>query len=575
MLNLRRLTIDPYISPWEAWLQKWWAWLFVPAILVNAGGLFIDILEPDGALYATIAKTMARTGDLIHLRVDGKDWLDKPHFPFWMAALSFRVFGVGAFAYKLPALLFWALGGWYTFRLAQALYGKPVAQLAALIYVSAAHLVISNNDVRAEPYLTGLVIGSVFHFYKASRARPGWHLVAGSFLAACAVMTKGPFVLITISGGFIVDWIRAKEWQQFGNGRWWIALLLIALFILPELYCLYQQFDLHPEKEVFGRTGVSGLRFFFWDSQFGRFFNTGPIKGSGDPFFYFHTLLWAFLPWSLILYAAIVQKCRKSKTGRGIPGELICLGAALISFVVFSLSRFQLPHYLNILFPFFSILAAGYLYDLHKRSAQRAFSIIQYCIAGILIAFLLFLSWLVHFEHWVLIICMVLVLAALPFFLFRGRGLVVAATRSCCAALIAYGFINFCLYPTILRYQAGTVAGKYVEALYRQGEKGSGKEVLQAVYLPEEGPINFSFEFYCPAPVLRMPMDSILRDGKGEEALVFLPAEFLPQLVQRGYKTEELKSFPNFHISQLTGEFLNYRTRDRTLGRTLLVRVTK
>jgi hypothetical protein len=81
---------DPHNAGWESWLQKWFVRLLIPAILVNAGGLLIDILEPDGALYATIAKTIARSGDFINLYVDGKDWLDKPHFPFWMAALSFR-----------------------------------------------------------------------------------------------------------------------------------------------------------------------------------------------------------------------------------------------------------------------------------------------------------------------------------------------------------------------------------------------------------------------------------------------------------------------------------------------------
>ena len=97
--------IDPHSSSWETWLNKWFIRLLIPAILVNVSGLFIRIIEPDGALYATIARTIAETGDLINLRVEGKDWLDKPHFPFWMAAISFRVFGISSFAYKLPALL--------------------------------------------------------------------------------------------------------------------------------------------------------------------------------------------------------------------------------------------------------------------------------------------------------------------------------------------------------------------------------------------------------------------------------------------------------------------------------------
>jgi 4-amino-4-deoxy-L-arabinose transferase-like glycosyltransferase len=556
--------LDPYNAEWETWLQKWFTWLLVPAILVNAGGLLIPILEPDGSLYATIAKTIARSGDFVNLRVEGKDWLDKPHFPFWIAAISFRCFGINAFAYKFPALLFWAAGAWYTWRLALSLYGKPVAQLATLIYVSAAHLVISNNDVRAEPYLTGLIIGSVYHFYKASRTRPGKHLIFGSLLAACAVMTKGPFVVITIAAGFILDWIMGKEWGQFRNIRWVIAIVLTAIATLPELICLYLQFDLHPEKQVFGHSGVSGIRFFFWDSQFGRFFNTGPIKGAGDPFFYFHTLLWAFLPWSLILYSAIVQKCRRSVAGAGtghlrrnVVGDYICLGAALASFIVFSLSRFQLPHYLNILFPFFSILAAGYLYGLRRRWPQRTLSVIQGVINILLPVLLLGLCWLYHFDHWILIMTGIILLAILPFFLFKGYQLTAAVTRSFWMALLVFSFVNFVLYPAILHYQAGTQAGRFV------GQSSGAVASASAIYMLQEAPSSYSMEFDCPLPVERVSIPD-LPVSKGP-ILVFAPTAFADSLAKRGYHTEEVRQFPNFHVSQLTGEFLNYRTRDAVL----------
>lgn len=556
---------DPHNAAWETWLQKWFVPLLIPAILVNAGGLLIPILEPDGALYATIAKTIARSGDFTHLYVDGKDWLDKPHFPFWMAALSFRVFGINAFAYKFPALLFWAAGAWYTWRLALSLYGKPVAQLSVLIYVSAAHLVISNNDVRAEPYLTGLIIGSVYHFYKVSRLpapwsrpdgslRPWLHLLAGSLLAAAALMTKGPFVLLTIAAGLILDWIIGKEWAQFRSIRWWVAVILTGVFTLPELYCLYVQFDLHPEIQVYGHTGVSGIRFFFWDSQFGRFFNTGPIKGSGDPLFYFHTLLWAFLPWSLLLYAAAIRKCRSIR--RAVPGDWICIGSALVSFLLFSLSRFQLPHYLNILFPFFSILTASYLYGIRRKGTQQFIRIAQGIINVILPVLLLLLCWIFHFPHWPLISAGILVQSLLPFGLFRGAAPPVPVTRSFWLALVAFSFVNFILYPAILRYQAGTQAGRWLDA----------HPAVPAVYLLQEAPVNYSIEFYSPVPVRRIPMDSLPAVLSAGPAVVFAPAAFADTLAAKGYGSGILQTFPNFHISQLTGEFLNYRTRPKAVS---------
>jgi len=553
--------IHPAPAQWETFLRKWFIPLLLLGILVNAGGLLIPILEPDGSLYATISKTIAHTGDFINLRVEGKDWLDKPHFPFWMAALSFRLLGVSSFAYKFPALLFWGLGAWYTWRLARSLYGETVSQLATLIYVSAAHLVISNNDVRAEPYLTGLIIGSVYHFYKASRGRPGWHLIAGSLFAGCACMTKGPFVLITIGFGFILDWIVRKDWKQFLNIRWYIAIALTALFTLPELYCLYVQFDLHPEKVVFGHTHVSGIRFFFWDSQFGRFFNTGPIKGSGDPFFYLHTLLWAFLPWSLLLYAAMIRKCRSLVTGgEDVAGTWICLGGALVSFIVFSLSRFQLPHYLNILFPFFAILTAEWLYGIRNPRSQKIIRTVQDSISILLPVLLLLLCWFFHFDNWLLQMIVFLLLAVLPLVVFRGPALPKPVTRSFWMAMLVFTFVNFSVYPTILKYQAGTQAGNY---LYRaDGADSTGP----TAYLLQEAPVDYSFEFDCPRPVQRLTMDSLARTlTPSGKVLVFAPGSFADSLTRHGLHTTALASFPNFHISQLTGEFVNYRTRASVL----------
>jgi len=579
--------IDPHHAEWETWLQKWFIPLLIPAILVNAGGLFIPILEPDGSLYATIAKTMARTGDFVNLYVDGHDWLDKPHFPFWMAALSFKLLGVNAFAYKFPALLFWAAGAFYTWRLALSIYGKPVAQLATLIYVSAAHLVISNNDVRAEPYLTGLIIGAVYHFYKASRANRAavstaedswfprhrfslpWHLLAGSFLAGCACMTKGPFVLITIGAGFLLDWVWGKEWDQFRKIRWWLAIVLTGVFMLPELICLYRQFDLHPEKLVFGHHNVSGIRFFFWDSQFGRFFNTGPIKGSGDPFFYFHTVLWAFLPWSLLLYASILRRPR-----RQVSGELICLGGALATFLVFSLSRFQLPHYLNILFPFFSILTASYLYGIHRRGTRRTIGVMQDVINVLLPILVLLLCWFFRFNGWPFVMIVVAVLAVIAFLLFRSPTLPGPIARSFWMSMLVFAFINFIFYPAILRYQAGTQAGRYLADHPKLGaETFSDLGGTPVAYLLREAPVSYSFEFDAPGTVVKLPVDSLPRTAGG--IIVFAPASFGDTLTAKGYRITRVQDFPFFHTSQLTGEFIGYRTRAKVLTPWELYRVAR
>jgi len=541
-------------------LNRWFYPLLAIGILVNASGLFLTILEPDGALYALIAKTIAQSGDFINLKVEGKDWLDKPHFPFWMAALSYKVFGINSFAYKFPALLFWAMGAWYTWKLAHAFYGKTVAQLSVLIYMTAAHLVISNNDVRAEPYLTGLIAGSVFHYSRALLKNISWHLVAGSLLAAGAVMTKGPFVLITIGAGFIIDWAVKRNWKQFLHPRWWLGLLLVAFFIIPELYCLYVQFDAQPQKIVFGTTGVSGLRFFFWDSQFGRFFNTGPIKGEGDPFFYFHTLLWAFLPWSLLLYAAIGWTIKTFRDKQLHP-EYINLGAVSASFLVFSLSRFQLPHYINILFPFFAILLAQWLFALRSPKTIRAIQWVQYPVIVLLVVLVIVVTFFFRPPNLILLFAFIgLVLLVGEWFARKtGGGIPAVVMRSFMVAVLLYGFLNGFFYPPLLRYQSGSEAAFYINRTL------PGRPV--GLY----GENSYSFAFYLNAPVYYRSKEDILRAP--EPALVFTPQRYLDSLVAAGAKAAPLRHFPHFHISRLTGRFINHATRAEATEDFVLARV--
>lgn len=372
--------------------------LCIAGIAVNGIGLFTGVMMIDGGLYALIAKNMVWNANYEFLTLHGFDWLDKPHFPFWCMALCYRIFGITDFAYKLPAFIFWLVGALYTFLLARSLHGQHVARIAVLIYFSALHLLLCNSAVNAEPYLTGMIVAAIYHLYRTYRGDTFDQLLLGALWAAMAVMTKGIFVLIVMGSGFIVLWLIRREWWQFLNYRWYLAMALILVFILPELYCLYKQFDARPTAEVFGRTNVSGIRFFFWDSQFGRFFNSGPIRGHGDPFFYLHTMLWAFLPWSLLLpFAVYFSFGKKRKPAIGHP---LLWGSTLITLLLFSASQFQLPHYLNALFPLMSIWVAQLLVGMDRLPGIGTMHHTQWYSGLLIVALLCTLTFFFRSEGW-------------------------------------------------------------------------------------------------------------------------------------------------------------------------------
>ncbi|WP_225859903.1 MULTISPECIES: glycosyltransferase family 39 protein [Chitinophaga] len=525
-------------------------------IFMNFSGLNITILEPDGALYASIAKHMVQHNDYWNLFADGGDWLDKPHFPFWMAALSFKLFGFTTAAYKLPAILFLMMGAWYTYLLGRRLYNERVGLWATAILLTAEHIVISNNDVRAEPYLTGLIIAAVYHFYRSERLNI--HVVIGSLFTACAVMTKGPFAVIPIGAAVAGQLVFTGQWKQLLQLRWLIAILLTGIFILPELYAVYQQFDLHPEKVVYGKTGVSGLRFFFWDSQFGRFMNTGPVKGAGDPSFFFHTVLWAFLPWSILLYAAVITFFRKRKQAV----EFYCITGSLVTFLLFSLSRFQLPHYLNIIFPFFAILTANYILSLQRPKGLKFYRITQHVICGVIGVAIIGLSVLYRpiFNYFAVV---TVVAAASLFFLLPRRATdpwSPAFLRTCIASLILGLFLNLVMYPDMMRYQSGSTAANHAN-LYWRG-------IPVTLYKAN----SYSLEYYLNAPVIRADSAGLRQQvAAGAPVLLYTTPETLGELQKSGYRFEIARVFAHFYISKLDGPFVNHATRNSALQQRLLV----
>ncbi len=337
------------------------------ALAITAIGLFEPLMRNDDpVLYANIAKQMILQHNWIDLYSGGQDWLDKPHFPFWMAALSFKIFGINSFAYVLPGYLFHLLGAYYTYRLAKHLYNHEVGLLATLIYVTSLHLMLSAMDVRAEAYLLGEIMPACYYWLIYDKESSLKSLLLASFFTALALMTKGIFVLITIFSGLVAAWIYSGQFKKIITPKWLLGYGLSLVFILPELICLYLQFDAHPEKVIFGQTHVSGILWYFWGSQFGRFFNSGPIVNKhGDIFFFVHTYLWAFLPWSMVFIIATYQLIKnfKKEADKVLKAKQVYLLAAFwLTFIMFSATKFQLDHYTNIIMPFAAILCADYLY---------------------------------------------------------------------------------------------------------------------------------------------------------------------------------------------------------------------
>lgn len=537
--------------------------LFVLALFVTFSGINIYFFTDDPALYASIAKNMLYKHSFFDLSTYNTDWLDKPHFPFWCILLSFKLFGISTWAYRLPAMLFYLLSIFYTFLFAKKYYGFETAAVAVLILMTALHLMISNTDVRAEPYLMGLITGSIYHISNIEKRFTLKNFLLAAVLTACAIMTKGIFVMIAIYGGLAGHLILKRRVVELFKLKWLCLFLLSLIFTFPEIYALYKQFDLHPEKVVFGRQGVSGIRWFLWDSQFGRFVNNGPIvrKAGGSIFFYLHTLLWAFAPWCLLFYFALI-KVFQNLVNKKPAAEYFALSGGLSLLLIFSVSRFQLPFYSNAIFPLFAIIAAPFcIRQLNKlESVIRLISLWVFVI--LLPALVITINFFLKPAHNLFfgIDCVIFGLLILLIPALVKKTEKIAFFLAVASSIFVGFYLNTVFYQQIVAYNGQIAAAEYINLAPFKSFK---------IYsLKAE---NNIFQFYCKQPVDLLPIDQFKDFKKSNNAIFYINTASYNYLKQKGANFKIIRSFVNYPQENILPKFVNRPSRPTVLDQVYLI----
>lgn len=533
-----------------------WIGLLVAAWLGVVGvGLFVPLMDNDSAHHANIALRMYLTGDYVNLVDYDGPYLDKPHLHFWLSALSYQVFGVSGFAYKFPSFLFSLIGIWAVYRAGGVLISRAGGLLAAIIYASSASFLLSLNDVRMDAILTACVAISVWQiagYWSTQHIRYVFGAALGLALGFCTKGHVGELVplLFTVSYSFF-----SKNWGPLLNTKLLFGVFLFFLFISPVVYCYYLQYNLHPELVVRGRDQIDGVRFILWEQSLGRYSGAMGGDSGGDKFFFFHTFLWVFAPWSLLGIFCFFGK--KESAAPGVVSRSSLLVLVLFGLLV-GFSSFKLPHYLNVILPISSLWLAAV--------AQRRSS-----------AFIRYSRWVGWFV-WLLIgvaAGLVLVwwfpeqplwfwagLFVFFFFLFysiRKRGEVEEVDRVVhlfAAVLVVFWILNGAFYSRLLLYQGGNQLAKLSDARALPGKIYSLK-----------GCYSSSFYFYARS--LREEVSA--EELKDKSGFVLLDKKQIGELNQTGVVWKSRFSVLDYEITKLTLPFLNPKKRDGVCTNLMLV----
>lgn len=543
--------------------------LYPLLLIVYVAGLFIPIMENDSAQHATMAMRMYLENDFFHIYKGTHDYLDKPHMHFWLAALSFKTFGISVWAYRLPALLFTFIGAIYTHRLAKYFYGRKIGHMASLVFLSSQAIFLANHDVRTDAVLTGATIFAIYHFIKYLDRRTLKNILLGFLGLAIGFCTKGQLAVFVCGAVLLVHIVYNKQWEAIWSWKVFVGVVSFFVFISPVLYAYYIQFDLHPEKVFNGQNNISGIKFILWDQSFNRLTATGFNNNSPDYLFFFHSILWAFLPWPLIMYTAMfsnIKRAIKYKFKSYESFELMTSLGVLLVLLVISTSKFKLPHYLNSLIPLMSILVVGFLWYLQKSQKVKYikrwfnFQVGLFSVLSILVIFLCF--WAFPVINIFIITGLISIAGLLVLFLIKEK-----ATPFRKLIVSSVGFmilINFCLntqfYPNLLQYQSGITASKIIKEQNIEADK---------LYL-RDGIEAWSISFYANKNLKRVAVDDISSQVKKGE-WVYLDEKSLIETQQDGVKWTTVYPLDHYRITRLKMSFLNPKTRESTLRKRYLV----
>ncbi len=526
--------------------------LYIGFSVVYISGLFVPLMENDSAQHASMAMRMVLNNDFLNLFKGENPYLDKPHMHFWLAAISMKLFGINEIAYRIPALLCLALGAFSTKKLSILLYeNKNIGDIAALVFLSAQTIILSAHDVRTDAVLTGFIIFSVWQFVRFIKTQSISSVLLAGLGTAFAFSSKGLMAIVIIGFCILAYLLYSREWKKFFNIKIILAAVSFGVGITPILYAYFHQF------------GEEGIRFILFNQSVNRLTASGFQETSPDYFFFFHTLLWAFLPFSLAFYFGVFEKTAffirtKFKKTAGV--EFLTLGGFWLVMLVFSLSKFKLPHYLNGLIAILAIFTSAYLFDLYKKNSVKKLKVLYIIQLIVIFAAIIGLGLLTY--YFTEILNPILFILSVAFFVYL---IVQIFTKenlfkkyvyiSLLFAIVVNLYLNTQFYPVLTQYQGSIKLADYV----------TKNKIPKDKIFMLKGYECWAFDFYTHRNTPRIDKTEL----KSGDYLVIYDKQ-LPEL---GKKYIVIDKENHYRITRLSLKFLNPNTRESQYDQVSLIQI--
>ncbi|MBT8278370.1 MAG: glycosyltransferase family 39 protein [Bacteroidia bacterium] len=195
----------------------------------------VPLLDKTESRYSEIARIMNETNEWVVPQIDyDQPFWAKPPLSTWLSAISFKSFGVNAFAARLPSYL---LNLFLIFILSKfVLKDKKKLLLVGFILLTMPEFLLHTGVVSTDTALCFSISIIMISFWKAINKDGAWYWKYLFFVGvALGLLSKGPLVVV-LTGPPIFVWLilkRVKIKALFKNLPWLIGLLITVVIAVP------------------------------------------------------------------------------------------------------------------------------------------------------------------------------------------------------------------------------------------------------------------------------------------------------------------------------------------------------
>ncbi len=265
------------------------------------------LMHWDESLHGEIALQMLQNGDYFNYYFGGQQesWFAKPPLAIWAIVLSYKSFGINAFALRLPSALAIVISIFFLYKSIRIYKDERFAFFSCLLLITTESLIGSHVGRSGDTdalLVCFLMMASYFFLKCVDGQRPVSAIYVGLFLGL-AFWVKGPAAL-TLLPAWLLYLILGKKLKSYLRSPWaWTGIFLFILILASWIGLSLRLGNEFPDKPFLGKNSLETLILYDIVERF--------TQGSGAPntfgyFYFFHVLDVKFSIWNYVGYALLL-----------------------------------------------------------------------------------------------------------------------------------------------------------------------------------------------------------------------------------------------------------------------------